>query len=208
MEVLDRLHFSSARNAAQEDWATQSSMHLRLACGTGDQRRQTADGFGPFQAVQSILHAQHGRRIDGLALEDAGDQFAALGHLKNLRQRARRREGFQPRDRRGLSAIIPCAPSPPSTFCQDQVTTSSLSHGMSIAKTADVASQMDEPGAIRRDPVAIRNAHAGSGSVPGEDDIASPVHLIEIGKLAVVGLEDAQVFQAEAGSCSRRPSRC
>ena len=40
---------------------------------------------------------------------------------------------------------MPCAPSPPSTFCQDQVTTSSLSHGMFIAKAAEVASQIVRP---------------------------------------------------------------
>ncbi len=40
---------------------------------------------------------------------------------------------------------MPCAPSPPSTFCHDQVTTSSLSHGISIANTAEVASQMARP---------------------------------------------------------------
>src|SRR3954462_11304688 len=40
---------------------------------------------------------------------------------------------------------MPCCPSPPSTFCQDQVTTSSLSHGMSIANTAEVASHSTKP---------------------------------------------------------------
>jgi hypothetical protein len=40
---------------------------------------------------------------------------------------------------------MPCAPSPPSTFCQDQVTTSSLRHGKSIANAAEVASQIVSP---------------------------------------------------------------
>ena len=40
---------------------------------------------------------------------------------------------------------MPCAASPPSTFCQDQVTTSSLSQGRSIANTAEVASQIVRP---------------------------------------------------------------
>ena len=34
---------------------------------------------------------------------------------------------------RGDSTSIPCAASPPSAFCQDQVATSSLFHGSSIA---------------------------------------------------------------------------
>ena len=46
---------------------------------------------------------------------------------------------------RGLSTSMPCAPSPPMTFCQDQVTTSSFCHGRSMAKTAEVASQMASP---------------------------------------------------------------
>jgi hypothetical protein len=40
---------------------------------------------------------------------------------------------------------MPWAASPPSTFCQDQVTTSSLSQGRSMANTAEVASQMARP---------------------------------------------------------------
>ncbi len=46
---------------------------------------------------------------------------------------------------RGERAIIPCAASPPRAFCQDQVTTSNRSHGRSMAKAADVASQMTKP---------------------------------------------------------------
>ncbi len=40
---------------------------------------------------------------------------------------------------------MPCAPSPPSTFCQLKVTTSSLSHGRAIANAAEVASQIVRP---------------------------------------------------------------
>src|SRR3546814_1912366 len=40
---------------------------------------------------------------------------------------------------------MPCAASPPSTFCQDQVTTSSFCHGRSMAKAAEVASQRVRP---------------------------------------------------------------
>ena len=46
---------------------------------------------------------------------------------------------------RGDRISMPCAPSPPSTFCQEKVTTSSLSHGRSIAKAAEVASQIVSP---------------------------------------------------------------
>jgi hypothetical protein len=40
---------------------------------------------------------------------------------------------------------MPCAASPPSAFCHDQVTTSSLSHGSRIANAAEVASQIVRP---------------------------------------------------------------
>ena len=40
---------------------------------------------------------------------------------------------------------MPCAASPPSTFCQEKVVTSSLSQGRSMAKAAEVASQMVRP---------------------------------------------------------------
>ena len=40
---------------------------------------------------------------------------------------------------------MPCAASPPSTFCQEKVTTSSLAQSSGCAKQADVASQMVRP---------------------------------------------------------------
>ena len=40
---------------------------------------------------------------------------------------------------------MPCAASPPSAFCQENVATSSLSHGRSMAKAAEVASQIVSP---------------------------------------------------------------
>ena len=40
---------------------------------------------------------------------------------------------------------MPCAPSPPSAFCQEKVVTSSLSHGKSMLKAALVASHSVRP---------------------------------------------------------------
>src|SRR3546814_3170610 len=62
---------------------------------------------------------------------------------------------------RGDSTIMPCAPSPPIAFCQDQVTTSSFSQGSGIANTADVASQIEigrhtsEPQSLMRISYAV-----------------------------------------------------
>src|ERR1700761_5060203 len=46
---------------------------------------------------------------------------------------------------RGDNTNMPCAASPPSTFCQEKVVASSLSQGRSMAKAALVASQMVRP---------------------------------------------------------------
>ena len=46
---------------------------------------------------------------------------------------------------RGDSAIMPCAASPPSAFCHDQVTTSSFGQSSRCAKHAEVASQIARP---------------------------------------------------------------
>src|SRR5450631_4234473 len=40
---------------------------------------------------------------------------------------------------------MPCAPSPPSAFCQEKVTTSSLGQSSRCANAADVASQIVRP---------------------------------------------------------------
>src|SRR5260370_18399308 len=40
---------------------------------------------------------------------------------------------------------MPCAASPPSAFCQENVTTSSLAQSSSCANAAEVASQMVSP---------------------------------------------------------------
>ena len=72
---------------------------------------------------------------------------------------------------------MPCAASPPSAFCQEKVTTSSLAKSRFCAKAAEVASQMVEALAVGRDPVGVRDAHAGGGAVPGEDHVAVDVDL-------------------------------
>ena len=66
---------------------------------------------------------------------------------------------------------MPCAASPPSTFCQEKVTTSSLAQSRSWAKQALVASQIVSALAVGGDEVAVRHAHARGGAVPGEHQV-------------------------------------
>ncbi|MBU2168351.1 MAG: SOS response-associated peptidase family protein, partial [Alphaproteobacteria bacterium] len=43
------------------------------------------------------------------------------------------------------------------------------------------------------DPVAVRNAHAAGGAVPGEQHVVRPVDGAQVGELAVVGADDGRV---------------
>ena len=100
----------------------------------------------PFERVDVVLDAQHRRRVDGLALEDALDELAALGHAEDLRQRPGRRVALQPLDgARATGSACRARASPPSTFCQEKVTTSSLAKSSRCAKAAEVASQIVRP---------------------------------------------------------------
>jgi hypothetical protein len=87
------------------------------------------------------------------------------------------------------------AASPPSTFCQEKVTTSSLSKSRSCAKAAEVASQMVRPSRSAGIEVAVRHAHAGGGAVPGEDhiaveiDLARKIRQLAIGRFILRGVE-------------------
>src|SRR5438874_3534333 len=47
-----------------------------IGVGARDQRFKAADAFRPVERKQPVLNAQHRRRIDRLALEDAVDQLA------------------------------------------------------------------------------------------------------------------------------------
>ena len=123
--------------------ATQSDKDLGIGIGSSDGRRQAADRFRPLQRVQIILDAQHRRRVDGLAGEDPLVELAALGEPENLRQAARPVCSVSSRSTaRGDKMSIPCAPSPPSAFCQENVATSSLGQSRRCANAADVASQI------------------------------------------------------------------
>ena len=92
---------------------------------------------------------------------------------------------------------MPCAASPPSTFCQEKVTTSSFGQSSACAKQADVASQMERPlrsAAIQlqfgtRTPEVVPfqvNTTSEAGSTPGK-----------IGYLAVARLEQSQLLELE-----------
>src|SRR5580704_2094458 len=64
MEVLERLHFSSARNAAQDDWATHSSIHCRFALD-----RAMSAGKPPMDSAHfKLSRASSTHNMDGVLM--------------------------------------------------------------------------------------------------------------------------------------------
>ena len=117
----------------------------------------------PISAHRSGPRAQQRRRVDGIALENAFDQLAVLGHAEDLGDRPGGLVRGQTSIARGESAIMPCAASPPSTFCR---TRSRHRVGpWQIHREHGGGGIADrEAFAVRRDPVAIGNAHARRGA--------------------------------------------
>jgi hypothetical protein len=54
-----------------------------------------------------------------------------------------------------------------------------------------------EPAALQGNPVAVGHAHARRGAVPGEQHIALEIDALEVGQLAVLSLNDAQILELQ-----------
>ena len=66
---------------------------------------------------------------------------------------------------------MPCAASPPSTFCQEKVDDIEL-RPVEILREGRRGRVADrQPLAVGGDPVGVRHAHARRRAVPGEDDV-------------------------------------
>ena len=88
---------------------------------------------------------------------------------------------------------MPCAPSPPSTFCQEKVTTSSLLKSSRCAKAAEVASQIVSPcrSAGMKSAFGTRTPEVVPFQVKTTSRSKSIVD--EIRQLAIVGLDRAGI---------------
>src|SRR3546814_8237473 len=62
----------------------------RIGLRTGDQARQAAKRLRPFKRIDVILYGQHRGGVDRLALEDALDELATLGHAEDLDRKSTR----------------------------------------------------------------------------------------------------------------------
>ena len=124
----------------------------------------------------------------------SASSLPVLRHAEDLGQRPRRRVGS--RAARARAARARACRAPPrrrAPSASDQVTTSSLSQRQLHREHRRGGVAEGEAAALARDPVAVRDAHARGGAVPGEDHVVVEVDRGEIGQLAVVGLEHARV---------------
>ena len=97
-EVLERVSPDRGQEWRSRRARDEVVEDLGIGVGAGDQRLQAADRFAQFKRIEIVLDAQHRRRVDRLALEDAFDQLAARGQAEDLRQRPGRRVALQPLD--------------------------------------------------------------------------------------------------------------
>ena len=180
--------------------------NLGVGIGAGLQRLQTADALGPAERVEVVLGAQHRRRVDGLALEDAADQLAALGEAEDFRDRPGRRVALQACDgarREDQHAVRGFAAE---HLLPGEGEDIDLVPGDLLRKHGRGRIDERKPFAICGNPVAVGHAHARGGAVPGEEHVAAEIDLGEVGQLAVVGLDGAQVFQLELLGGIRHPA--
>ena len=176
-----------------------------VAVRAAHQPVEPADRPAPFQRVDVVLDAEHRRRVDRVALEDALDQLAPRHHPEDLRQRPGRREGQEALDgargqhdhavgRLAAHGLLPgeghdIEPVPRQALCE--------------GRRGGVADR--QAGAVRRDRGALRHAAARRGAVPGEDHIAVEIDLPEVDDPPVGGSEDAGVGEAELLHGVRHP---
>ena len=92
---------------------------------------------------------------------------------------------------------MPCAPSPPSAFCQEKVATSSFCQSSGCANAAEVASQIARPARSAGIQSRVGDADARCGAVPGEHHVVRPVDGGKIGQFAITGLEDRDVLEPQ-----------
>ena len=145
-DVFERVAGSRARKSTQGVRATQSERSGRIRVGARDQRIEAADRIRPGERIEIVLDAKHRGRVDRLARENAFGRAcrrSSCGKSFGIGQAGLWLSSRSPA--RGERMSMPCCASPPRTFCQEKVTTSSLSKGSGCAKAALVASQIVSP---------------------------------------------------------------
>ena len=179
--------------------------HGEVRVGAALQLGQPADRLAPFQGVEIVLHAQHGRGVDRRALKDVEGDLAALGHAEEFRHRPGGRIAFQPGDRAGR---------------EDQHAVRALAaHGLLPGESHHIelgeGQVLGEGGRGRvadghafagiRNKVAVRDTDARGGAVPGEDQVLLRIDLGQVRQLAVGGVQHLDVGQFQLLGDVRHP---
>ena len=175
--VFERVAGPRARKSTQGVLATQSAIALALASARAISAVEAADRLRPLQRVEIILDAQHRRRVDRLALEDAFDQLAALGHAEQLGQRPGGLVGLEPLDRARAQddhAVRRLAAERLLPGEGDDVELGPIE----VLREGGGGRVADRQAlAVGGDPVGVGHAHAGGRAVPGEDDVVVEIDL-------------------------------
>ena len=171
------------RRHRRPDWpsqamlATKSSITATLASARAISASSPPIDFAQSQRVDIVLDAEHRRRVDRLALEDAFDQLAARGQAEDLRQRPGRLVAFQPldgarrQDQHAVRALAAQHLLPGEGDDIELVEIEVLREG-GRGRVAD-----GQALAVGRNEVGVRHAHARGRAVPGEDHVAVEIDL-------------------------------
>ena len=170
---------------------------LRIAVRARDQRVKAANALRPGKRVEVILHAQHGRRVDGRALEDLPVELAAFGQPEDLWHRPFGRVALQALDGTRRQDEHPVSRLAAENFLPGIGDHIELRPIEALRENARSRVADGEALPVRRDPICVRYPHAGRGSVPGKDDIAREIDLAKIWQVSVGGLHDAHVAELQ-----------
>ena len=182
-----------------DPWSAVDPVRDRLRVGVGprNERLEAGERLRPLQRVDIVLDAQHRRRVDGLALENAFDQLAALGKAEDLRQRPRRLVRLKPLDRARAQddhavprfAAERLLPGERRDVELGPVEVLRESGGRRVAERQALA--------VGRDPIGVGDAHPRGGAVPGEHDVVVEVDLRKVRQLAIGRLQRPRVLELE-----------
>ena len=168
-----------------------------IGVGALAQDLEAADALRPVERHQIILDAQHGRRVDRLARENAGIELAALRHAEDLRQRPGRHMRLEPLDRarrQDDDAMGPLAAQHLLPGERHDIELGEIER-LREGGRGRIANGQALP--VGRNPVGVRHAHARCGAVPGEDHIMAEIDAGQIGKLAIGRLQDARILELQ-----------
>jgi len=186
-----------------------------VGVAAGLQAVEAAQGLRPFEREDRILDREHRRGVDCLALKHALGERALGDEAKHLGQRPGGGVVLKPLDRTRTKDQHAMTAFATEHFLPAEGRDVDLVPREVIGEHRARRVGKAQPFAVVGDPVAVRDADARSGAVPGEEHVVRPVDLGEVGYLAVIGANDGRIelellrsigdpALAEALPCERR----